>query len=480
MARLGAFSVALLCVCLAGHAEDARDRSSLTFWPRPLSAPVLPLGAREAASSPAPGTRDGTAELGGSDDAPQPESREELTAAVAAQLDAIEAEQARNGDRSPELIGALSSLAFTYQKLGDHGSAEAALQHAIDIARINFGLHSLDQADAVESLVSSREIRGDHGGAAEKRRYLRELVGRNFYDPRVVGILTEMAEQEMDNARRLIGVPAPFQIGISSGGADGYSLPTYAGEGGTPPTPSLAAVHAARSDYVAAIQAAVRTQTGNTADVFALEDALSNTVYFELAHPEILGPGHRRSAWTSNGGGPPWYPTISFAGAQVLRHKALDSMSFRRAPLDVAKDLIALADWYLVFGSFQAGSMTRSYGPALDTYKMARDLLVNSEVSREAIDELLSPEVPPAVPVLPDSIVGTVHDRVLRGYIDASVDITRFGDVKRMEVIARSPAATKDVEEQLRRYVGQRTFRPRFVNGELARSDRFAARFYFD
>ena len=471
MARLGVFSVALLCVCLAGHAEDARDLSSLTFWPQPLSAPVLPLGAREAASSPTTAARDGRGELGRHEDAPQPQSREELTAAVAAQLDAIEAEQARNGDRSPELIGALSSLAFTYQQLGEHASAEAALQHAIEIARINFGLHSLDQADAVESLVSSRETRGDYGGAAENRRYLRELVGRNFHDPRVVGILTEMARQEMDNARRLVGVPAPGVIAITSGGGDGWM---------TPPTPSLAALHAAQSDYIAAIQAAVRTHTGNTADVFALEDALTDTVYFELANPEILGPGHRRSAWNSNAGAPPWYPTIGFIGAQVLRHKALDSMSFRRSPVDVAKDLIALADWYLVFGSFQAGSMTKSYGPALDTYRTARDLLVNSELSPEAIDELLSPEVPPAVPVLPDNIVGTVHDRVLRGYIDVSIDITRFGDVKRMEVIARSPAATKDVEEQLKRYVGERTFRPRFVNGELARSDRFAARFYFD
>ena len=88
-----------------------------------------------------------------------------------------------------------------------------------------------------------------------------------------------------------------------------------------PLTPSLAALHAAQSDYIAAIQAAVRTHTGNAADVFALQDALSDTVYFALAHPEILGPGHRRSAWNSNGRAAPWYPTLGFTGAQILRHK---------------------------------------------------------------------------------------------------------------------------------------------------------------
>jgi tetratricopeptide (TPR) repeat protein len=471
MARLGVSSVAFLCVCLAGHAEDSRDLSAPTFWPQPLSAPALPLGLRDPASVAA---GEGGANAEQSDpreNVQQPESREELASAVKAQLDAIEAEQARNGDRSPELIAQLSSLASTYEKLGDYASADAALQHAIAVARIDFGLHSLDQADVVESLVATRQTSGNFGGAAEKRRYLRELVGRNRDDPRVVGILAEMAAQEMDNARRLVGVPAPGVVAFTSGGADGVSM--------APLTPSLAAVHAAQADYIAAIQAAVRTHTGNAADVFALQDALSETVYFALAHPEILGPGHRHGVWNSNGRAAPWYPTLGFAGARILRHKALDGMSFRRSPLDVAKDLLALADWYLVFGSFQSES-GMSYGPAWDTYRMARDLLVKSNVSREQIDELFSPEVPPSVPVLPESVVGSRHTPVLRGYVDASVEFTRFGDVKRVEILGRSPAVTKNIEEELRHYVAEQTYRPRFVNGELPRSDRFAARFYFD
>jgi tetratricopeptide (TPR) repeat protein len=472
MARLGVFSVApLLFVCLAGHADDSRDSSGPIFWPQPLSAPVLPLGPRDRASVTAGGGSSAAAEQAGRGPEAEPEeSREELNASVAAQLDAIQAEQARGGERSPELIGALSSLAFTYQKLGDYASADSTLQEAIEIARINFGLHSLDQADVVESLVEARQTGGDYGGAAEKRRYLRELVGRNSNDPRVVGILTEMAEQEMDNARRLVGVPAPGQVAITSGGADPGFFAQL--------TPSLVALHAAQSDYIRAIQAAVRTHTGNTADVFALQDALSDTVYFQYAHPEILGPGHLRSAWNATAGTPSWYPTLGFTGAQILRHKALDSMSFRRSPMDLARDLVALADWYLVFGSYQGGN--KSYGPAWDTYRMARDLLVKNNVANETIDEFFSPEVPPAVPVLPESIVGTVHDRALRGYVDAAVEITRFGDVKRVEILGGSPAVTKDIEGDLKHYVVAHTYRPRFVNGELPRTDRFAARFYFD
>jgi hypothetical protein len=469
MARLGVFSVALLCVCLAGHAETSLDLSTLTLWPQPLSAPALPLGPHERAESIAAAS----GESGAREDSRQGESREDLAADVAAQLEVIEAEQARGGERSAELVPTLASLASMYEKLGDHTSADAALLRAIEIARVNFGLHSLDQADVVESLVATRTTSGDYGGAAEKRRYLRELVGRNRNDPRVVAILTELAEQEMESARRLVGVPAPGQILITSGGSDGMFAP--------PPTPALAALHAAQSDYIGAIQAAVRTHTGNAADVFALQDALSDTIYFGFAHPEILGPGRARSAWPSSGESS-WYPTLGFSGARILRHKVLDGMSFRRSPVDLAKDLLALADWYLVFGSYEGATqgMSKSYGPALDAYQMARDMLVKGNVAPETIDELLSPEVPPTLPVIPESIVGTVHDRVLRGYIDASVEITRFGDVRSMAVLGRSAGVSKGVEEQLRRYITEQTFRPRFVNGDLPRRDHFSARFYFD
>ena len=84
------------------------------------------------------------------------------------------------------------------------------------------------------------------------------------------------------------------------------------------------------------------------------------------------------------------------------------------------------------------------------------------------------------LPVLPASVDGSDENRTHRGYIDASIELTRFGQTKSIDVLDKSAGTSKALEKRLRQYVSSISFRPRFVDGELARSDKFAARFYFD
>jgi hypothetical protein len=123
--------------------------------------------------------------------------------------------------------------------------------------------------------------------------------------------------------------------------------------------------------------------------------------------------------------------------------------------------------------------MVSENGTALDAYELARNLLVKRGVARETIDEVFSPAIPPSIPVLPASIVGTIGDHSLRGYIDAAVQLTRFGDVKDVEILDESAGTSRAVAKGFRHYLAWQAFRPRFVAGELARSDRFSARFYY-
>ena len=131
-----------------------------------------------------------------------------------------------------------------------------------------------------------------------------------------------------------------------------------------------------------------------------------------------------------------------------------------------AKAMIELGDWYLMFAA---------NGAALEQYQAAHDLLVSNGVSQSTLDEILAPEIPPVLPAPPEA-----SDRAHHGYVDAAIQVGPYGNARNVDVLASSPETPKIVEKRLRQYLERNRFRPRFVDGRLARSDRFDARFYYD
>ena len=464
MARLGVLFVSLLLACRAGHAQSSPEPPPVSFFPQPLSKAALPINASGGKSAQAAQGARGRGE--------SLATREELSAVIEKRLAALEKEQSVSGERSSALIGDLTSLAAAYQEIGDYDSATAALQDAIGIARINYGLHSLDQADAVESLMAAEQAKGEHEEAERQRDYLRDLARRNSDDARTVGILNKLAASEMDLARRSLGMAAAPVLMVRSTGLVTRPLsPTSPSLFAidrplAPQSPSLEALYAARSDYTAAIEAADRTH-GNAQDLFAIHDALVDTVYFEHAHADMHGPD---SLYTRSIGAKRLNTAISTAGTQIMEERLGASVRLGRAPVEIAQEMLEIGDWDLVYNKF---------GLALDRYQDAHELLVARGIPGETIDGMLSPEVPPVLPVRGATAVRG-DDRPYRGYIDASVGITRFGIVKRVDITDQSAGTSKAIEKSLRHWLAGSRFRPRFVNGALARSDTFDARFYFD
>ncbi len=474
---------ALLCVCSAGRPQESSDLSSLVFWPQPLANGAPALGARDGGArrsltrpsrlpdadfnQPRGNQPRGNQPRGNQPSGNQPSGNEldatraTLSKAVEEHLDSLSEEESLNGERSPALIDELTAVAALYQKLGKHDAAVAALEDAIQITRINNGLYSLDQVAAVEAIVTSRLAQKDYEQANDQRDYIRDLVRRNPDDPRIVGVLSGLADSEMNAARRLVDVPAPPEINIRFSATPAIS--DFSAPKSRPQRPGLVALYAARRDYRAAISAAVRTHAGNTEDLFALEQGLIGTVYFQLRHPELYG------AALSSASGRKSDTPLFFVGQGILQAKVTNTVSFRQTPIPIAKALVELGDWLLLFNE---------NGAALDRYRTAHDALVGQSVPGEAIDELLSPEIPAILPVFPSGIADTGPDRA-RGYVDAAVDINRFGGVKRVKILDESSGTSKVIEKRLEAYVYRSRFRPRFVGGELARSDHFAARFCY-
>jgi hypothetical protein len=372
---------------------------------------------------------------------------DDLAAEIDRQLAAIAAEEAREGERSATLIDPLQSLAALYEETGNHEAAIATLQQAIWILRVNSGLFSLDQVDAVESLMAVRQANGEHDAAATLQGYLQQLAARNPEDVRVANLMTRLADAEMASARELLDTPPPPQFSLTTFN-DAVPHPSMIR------SPALRALLAARRDYAAAILAGLKNGTESLADLISLEDRLIDTLYFELAHPKLR--------YYEDGPSP-----LTDLGERMLQSKIAHTVELHQSPAARAKALVELGDWYLFF---------HINGPALEQYKAAHDLLVSEGVSQSSIDEIVPADIPPLLATAQD----TASRRSHHGYLDATVELGPYGNARSVNVLARSPETPKIIERRLRQYLERNRFRPRFVDGRLARSDRFDARFYYD
>jgi hypothetical protein len=452
MPKLGIFVAALFLTCSStGRALEAPEPSSLVFWPVPLTA-----GTPSAQSTFAPEER--PARGSGAVEASRGRSvalaQTDTQAEIDKQLALLGAAESQNGERAPAALDPLLSLAELYRARGDQTAASAALEQAIHIFRVNSGLYALDQAGAVESLIASKEAAGQDDEAATLRDYLHELVWRNTDDPRATDVLTRLADDEMAAARRLLDEPPIPEIEVRSEvAAAGPRAPLIR-------SPALKALLAARRHYNEAIRIGNRNGNQSIGESFALEDRLVDTVYFELVHPELryYEDGLHQAP-----------QLVRSIGLKVLKAKVANSEAFQRSNVDVARALIELGDWYLIFAD---------NGVALDQYQQAYDLLLKEDVPQDAIAALVSPPIPellPAAERLPDE-----PDRTPRGYVDVAVTLGRFGTATDVELLAASPGTARTTERRLQQYINRSRFRPRFVDGQLARSDRFTARFYYD
>ena len=127
-------------------------------------------------------------------------------------VEKIEEILARNGPRSPDLVDPLAGLGLLYQESEDHGLAIAAIERAVEIVRVNYGLHSLDQAPLIRQLIHIAELKRDHTAAWELEQELLTLARRHPDDLRIVAILHEIANKRMEELQQYLAGDYPPQI----------------------------------------------------------------------------------------------------------------------------------------------------------------------------------------------------------------------------------------------------------------------------
>lgn len=159
---------------------------------------------------------------------------------------------------------------------------------------------------------------------------------------------------------------------------------------------------------------------------------------------------------------------------RILIYKKINSGS---SVGDIATALVELGDWSLVFHL--------RYN-ALKYYQEAYELLIEEQVAVESIAYILSPDIPVSLPIFSkdpiyseDNQPNTYQKRQYQGYIDVTFNIDKYGKSSGFLVLDKSSNTTRDIEKRLRRHINKSTFRPRFIDGRLARSDNATLRYYY-
>lgn len=451
MMRRRLMFLSLVLLCSAAWAEPARSASA-EFFPEPLPASV------DSASSPAAVSQDEPREadepnVTGEDRLAR--TSDELRDALSRRLRMFADELAVEGYRSERLIDHLASLADLYRDLGQDLLAVAALDWALELSRINRGLHSLDAAALLEPMIESVIALEDYETARLLERRLLELTFRNPGDPRVALILATSADRHMRETERILGDGNGMQVTFAVGSASPAEFADQLSNARR--RQALASLATARRQYAQAIAAGVNSGYA-VIDLLELEERLLSTYYLEMSHPKLAPERGRNQA-------------LCYAGEAVIENSVGNVSRFRESPTAAASVLIKLADWRL---------LCSRNARALDTYDSAYETLVERGADPDIVAELLSPQIPAALPAaFQASFTDGEAPEDYRGYIDVSFVVGRYGTARNVEILGESPGTSKAVRRELRAYIAGSRFRPRFVDGEPARVDRVTARYYY-
>lgn len=360
-------------------------------------------------------------------------------------LDDIDEIRAQGGVYSPELLDPFTDLAVLYRESGDSRLAAAAIEQALQIARANFGLRSLEQAPLLQEQLLNDAVKGNAQLAWTLEQELLDLVKRHPTDLRTVPILREMGAKRMGVLQRYLSGEFPPEITLGC-----YFDPIpYDDIGSCYSGSKRVVVNSLLDDawthYFDAINVLRRNELYTSAELRDLEMQLVRSSY---AH-EVFGVGR----------------------ASLRRLFSYELMT--EAPLASQIDaLVHLADWDLLFVS--------NRGAPLDLYAVAYEYLKLEQAGQESIDRLFSPELPVVLPTFLPNPLARDETQEPSGHIDIAFEITKFGESRSIDILGASDNATSDAKQRLIHLISRSRFRPRVTNGEFTRSARMLVRYYFN
>lgn len=357
----------------------------------------------------------------------------------------------QSGQNSPDLIQPLAALGLAYRERGESALSTGALESAVHLVRLNFGLHSLEQAPLVRQLIANAESLGDHWAAWQLERDLLALARRHSGELGSVQILSDTADRRLEILAKYDSGQLPPEVIYGCY----YAGPHVQRNLGAAPDQNCMAGSAGVVRQGLALEA-----QGYYAE--AVDIILRNEEYSSADLPRLLSAIIR----------------ISYAyGDPAMGRKSLNYLlayqsSNSASWLDRAGTLVQIADWDLL----HAVGLNEE-NAALAEYAHAYHLLQRKGVDEESIRQLFAPDTPVVLPSFMPNPLAAEGGEEAPGHIDAAVEFDKYGRCRHVQILDASDDATRSVEKHVERMIWKHRFRPRLVDGRVADRDRVVIRY---
>ena len=356
--------------------------------------------------------------------------------------DEIRAAELRAGPNSAELIEPLTTLGQLYENGGEPLFAAVAFRRAVEVVRVNYGLHSLEQAPLTRRLIENAEAAGDHELAWDLEQNLLTLAGRHPDDPRTARILRETADRRMDILARYNAGEFPPEIVLGCYYGDGSC------NAGSSHSVKQRLVFEAQTYYAQAVRIILGNQRYSSDELPQLLMELA-VISYRYGNPSL----GRRS--------------LSY----LLAYQTKNSRDW----VTRIDALVQIADWDLLHAVGRDAE-----DAALAEYAQAYELLERNGTAQESIDQMFSPETPVVLPAFLPNPLATKEKHESLGHIDVAFDVDRHGRSRHVRVLDTSANSTRLAEKRLVQLISRGRFRPRFEHGRVVDAAPMAVRYSFN
>ena len=393
------------------------------------------------------------------------------------------------------LVNPLRALALLYEEDGDYVFAISALEEARFVTRVHQGLSSADEALLLRQQIRSEKALGDHRRVWDLEQEMVTIARQHHDDIRMMPVFRDLAEDRADALEEYSrGTAFPPEIELGCYYVPGprryddtraeVRPPNNAGFGNAEQSCQYGerstVIAAIRSEslmhYADAIEVIVRNGDYASPELRDLETQALRVAPFlaGFAPPLCNGTMADQIALPIVGSclepvlqlGETVVPNIGWAS--LVRSIAYEIRA--GAPAAVrAKAIADFADWHLLVMPPERRRFSEISDTAFEIYERAYRLQQQDDDAL-AMSEIFSPELPITLPMYqPNPFVSTAEAEPAR-YIDVAFNVTKYGRGERIEILDTSKNATRAERRDLIHLIETTSFRPRFVDGDLADS----------